>query len=156
WDAAVKHLEEADSLSTSGVDAANLGWAYYNAARADIANGNAAAARPKLEKAKVALQKVANSNANFVSGPMLNLGMALTDLGEHQAAIDVLTKVVKKEPKWAFALNELGLAYRGAGNFKEAAKQFKAATSKDKDFAQAYYNLGEAHFRDGNFGEARK
>jgi tetratricopeptide (TPR) repeat protein len=156
WDAAVRHLEEADKISTSGVDAANLGWAYYNAARADIANGNATAARPKLEKAKAALQKVATGNSNFVSGPMLNLGMALTDLGEYPAAIDVLNKVVKKEPKWAFALNELGLAYRGAGNFKDAAKAFKQATDKDKNFAQAYYNMGEAHFKDGNFGEARK
>jgi tetratricopeptide (TPR) repeat protein len=156
WDAAVMALEKADELSTSGVDAANLGWAYYNAARADIANNNKEAARPKLEKAKVALQRVANGNSNFVSGPMLNLGMALTDLGEYPAAIDVLNKVVKKEPKWAFALNELGIAYRGAGNFKEAAKAFKQATDKDKNFAQAYYNMGEAHFRDGNFGEAKK
>lgn len=156
WDAAVKYLEDADKLSNSGVDAANLGWAYYNAARSDIADGNAAAAQPKLEKAKLSLQKVANTNANFVAGPMLNLGMALTDLGDYPAAIDVLTKVVKKEPKWAFALNELGLAYRGAGNFREAAKQFKQATDKDKNFAAAYYNLGEAHFRDGNLGEARK
>jgi tetratricopeptide (TPR) repeat protein len=156
WDAAVRALEEADKLSTSGVDAANLGWAYYNAARADMANGNTQAALPKLEKAKLALQKVANSNTNFVSGPMLNLGMALTDLKEFKAAIDILNKVVKKEPKWAFAINELGLAYRGDGNFKEAAKQFKLATDKDKTFAVAYYNLGEAQFRDGNLGDARK
>ncbi|HQU93669.1 MAG TPA: tetratricopeptide repeat protein [Pyrinomonadaceae bacterium] len=156
WDAAVRALEEADKLSTSGVDAANLGWAYYNAARADMANGNTQAALPKLEKAKIALQKVANSNTNFVSGPMLNLGMALTDLKEYKAAIDILNKVVKKEPKWAFAINELGLAYRGDGNFKEAAKQFKLATDKDKTFAVAYYNLGEAQFRDGNLGDARK
>lgn len=156
WDAAVRYLEEADKLSSSGVDAANLGWAYYNAARSDIANGQGSIARPKLEKAKAALQKVANSDSNFVSGPMLNLGMALTDLGEYPAAIDVLHKVVKKEPKWAFALNELGLAYRGARNYKEAAKTFKQATDKDKNFAQAYYNMGEAHYQDGNFGEARK
>lgn len=156
WDAAVKALEEADKLSTSGVDAANLGWAYYNAARADMANGNTQAALPKLEKAKAALQKVANSNANFVSGPMLNLGMALTDLREYKAAIDILNKVVKKEPKWAFAINELGLAYMGDKNYSEAAKQFKLATDKDKSFAQAYYNLGEAQFKAGNLGEARK
>ena len=156
WDAAVKALEEADKLSTSGVDAANLGWAYYNAARADKDNGNTQAALPKLEKAKVALQKAANSNANFVSGPMLNLGMALTDLREYKAAIDILNKVIKKEPKWAFAINELGLAYMGDKNYAEAAKQFKLATDKDKTFAQAYYNLGEAHFRSGNVGDARK
>ena len=156
WDAAVAALEQADKLSTSGVDAANLGWAYYNAARSDQANGFRDRAKPKLEKAKVALQRVANSNANFVSGPMLNLGMAMTDLGEYPAAIEVLNKVVKKEPKWVFALNELGLAYRGKGDYKEAVKVFKQAIDKDKNFAQAYYNLGEAHFRDGNLGEANK
>jgi len=152
----VRALEAADKLSTSGVDAANLGWAYYNAARADMANGNTQSALPKLEKAKAALQKVASSNANFVSGPMLNLGMALTDLREYKAAIDILNKVVKKEPKWAFAINELGLAYMGDKNYSEAAKQFKLATDKDKSFAQAYYNLGEAQFRGGNIPEARK
>jgi len=156
WDAAVAALESADKLSTSGVDAANLGWAYYNAARSDVASGFADKARPKLEKAKLALQRAASGNTNFVSGPMLNLGMALTDLGEYPAAIDVLNKVVKKEPKWVFALNELGLAYRGKGDYKEAVKVFKQAIDKDKNFAQAYYNLGEAHYRDGNIGEANK
>lgn len=156
WDAAVKALEEADKLSTSGVDAANLGWAYYNAARADLFDGNTQAALPKLEKAKIALQKVANSNSNFVSGPMLNLGMALTDLHEYKAAIDILNKVVKKEPKWAFAINELGIAYMGDKNYKEAARQFEMAADKDKSFAQAYYNLGEAQFKAGNLPEAKK
>jgi tetratricopeptide (TPR) repeat protein len=156
WDAAVAALENADKLSTSGVDAANLGWAYYNAAKSDDANGFPDRAKPKLEKAKVALQRVANTNANFVSGPMLNLGMAMTDLGEYAAAIEVLNKVVKKEPKWVFALNELGLAYRGKGDYKQAVKVFKQAIEKDKNFAQAYYNLGEAQFRDGNLGEANK
>lgn len=156
WDASVKALEAADKLSTTGVDAANLGWAYYNAARADIAAGRVAEAKPKLEKAKIALQRVANGNANFVSGPMLNLGMALTDLGEYTAAVEVLNKVVKKEPKWAFASNELGIAYRKQNNFKDAASNFKKAIDKDKNFAHAYFNLGESEFKAGNLGEARK
>jgi len=156
WDATVKALENADKLSTSGVDSANLGWAYYNAARADIAAGRTPEARPKLEKAKLNLQKAAATNSNFVSGPMLNLGMALTDLGEYAAAVDVLKKVVVKEPKWAFAINELGIAYRKQNNFKDAADQFKKAIDKDKNFAYGYYNLGEAQFKAGNLGEAKK
>lgn len=156
WDAAVRALESADKLSKTGIDAANLGWAYYNAARADIAAGRTAEAKPKLEKAKFNLQRVANSNADFVSAPMMNLGMALTDLGEYAAAVDVLNKVTKKEPKWAFALNELGIAYRKQDKYKEAAASFKAATDKDKNFAQAYYNLGESQFKAGNLSDARK
>lgn len=156
WDAAVKALENADKLSKTGIDAANLGWAYYNAARADIAAGRKAEAQPKLEKAKLNLQRVANSNADFVAAPMMNLGMALTDLGEYAAAVDVLNKVAKKEPKWAFALNELGIAYRKQDKFKEAAASFKQAIDKDKNFAQAYFNLGEAQFKAGNLAEGRK
>ena len=156
WDDAVRALESAEKIGASGVDAANLGWAYYNAARADIAAGRAEQARPKLEKAKLNLQKAATGNSTFVSGPMLNLGMALTDLGEYPAAIDVLKKVIDKEPKWVFAINELGMAYFKQGNFKEAASQFKKATEKDDKFAQGYYNLAYAQFKNGNLGDARK
>lgn len=156
WDAAVRSLESADKLSKTGIDAANLGWAYYNAARADIAAGRTAEAKPKLEKAKVNLQRVANGNADFVAAPMLNLGMALTDLGEYASAVDVLNKVVKKEPKWAFAMNELGIAYRKQDKYKEAAASFKMALDKDKNFAQALYNMGEAQYKAGNLSEGRK
>ncbi len=156
WDDAVRALENAEKISDSGVDAANLGWAYYNAARADIKAGREAAARPKLEKAKLSLQRAASANSNFVSGPMLNLGMALTDLGEYPAAIDVLKKVIDKEPKWVFAINELGMAYYKQGNYKDAIAQFKKATDKDAKFAQGYYNLAMANFKNGNIGEARK
>lgn len=156
WDDAVRALESADKLSSSGVDAANLGWAYYNAARADIASGRAEAARPKLEKAKLSLQRAATGNSNFVSGPMLNLGMALTDLGEYPAAIEVLKKVIAKEPKWVFAINELGIAYLKQGRYKDAVEQFKKATDKDGKFAQGYYNMAMANFKNGNVGDARK
>lgn len=156
WDDAVRALESAEKLSDSGVDAANLGWAYYNAARADTAAGRPEQARPKLEKAKLALQKAASGNSNFVSGPMLNLGMALTDLGEYPAAIDVLQKVVAKEPKWIFAINELGMAYYKQGRYKDAVSQFKKATDKDGKFAQGYYNMAMANFKNGNIGDARK
>ncbi len=157
WDAAVSYLEKAASLGNLGIDTANLGWAYYNAARADIAAGRAAEARPKLEKAKEYLQRaIAANSASYVTGALLNYGMALSDLGEYAAAVDALSKVVKAEPKWAFAINELGIAYRKQEKFKEAAEQFKKAISVDKNFAAAYYNLGESQFRAGNLAEARK
>ena len=157
WDEAVRALEAADKLSSTGMDAANLGWAYYNAARADIHWARNDAARPKLEKAKLNLQRAAAAaDSKFVSGPMLNLGMALADLGEYPAAIDVLKKVIDKEPKWVFAINELGMAYFKQGNYKEAVEQFKKATDKDGKFAQGYYNLAMANFKNGNVAAAGK
>lgn len=156
WDAAVRALEKASTLSTSSVDSANLGWAYYNSARTDLVNKRPAQARDKLEKARIHLQKAAASNPKYIEGPLLNLGMALTDLGDYAGAVDALTKVVKKEPKWVFALNELGIAYRKQNNYKEAANQFRKAIDKDGKYAVAHYNLGEAEFRGGNLGEAKK
>ncbi|MER3431399.1 MAG: hypothetical protein C4324_10220 [Blastocatellia bacterium] len=157
WDAAVSYLEQAAKLGNLGIDTANLGWAYYNAARADLAAGRPAEARPKLEKAKVYLQQAVEANsAGYVTGALLNYGMALSDLGEYSKAVDALTKVVKAEPKWAFAINELGIAYRKQDKFKEAIEQFKKAISVDKNFAAAYFNLAESQFRSGNIADARK
>ncbi|MGI8409556.1 MAG: tetratricopeptide repeat protein [Pyrinomonadaceae bacterium] len=156
WPVAVRHLEKATTYSQSSVDYANLGWAYYNEARSDLYAKKAAEAAPKLEKAKLNLQKAAESNSNFVAGPLLNLGMALTDMGDYPGAVEALTRVVQREPKWAFAINELGIAYRKQNNLKEAANQFRKAVGADEKFAAAYYNLGEAEFRSGNLGEAKK
>jgi tetratricopeptide (TPR) repeat protein len=156
WDAAIKALEKSVELGASNVDYANLGWAYYNAAQFDQMDKREAAAKTKLQQAKLNLQKAVDGNPKFVQGPWLNLGMVLSDLGEYPAAADVLAKVVKKEPAWTFALNELGLAYRLQNNYKSAAEQFRKAISKDEKYTIAYYNLGEAEFQAGNLGEAQK
>lgn len=157
WDTAVNYLEKAAELGNLGIDTANLGWAYYNAARADLAAGRSAEAKPKLEKAKEYLQKAISANSSaYVTGTLLNYGMALSDLGEYDRAVDALTKVVKAEPKWAFAINELGIAYRKQNKYKEAIEQFKKAISVDKNFAAAYFNLGESQFRAGSISDAKK
>lgn len=156
WDVAVRALEKASAITQNNVDTANLGWAYYNAAKNDIANKQPELARAKLEKAREALQKAAYSSPKYIEGPLLNLGMTLTDLGDYPGAVDALTRVVAKQPKWLFAINELGIAYRKQNNFKEAAKQFRRATEQDDKYVIAHYNLAEAEFRAGNLGEAQK
>lgn len=156
WDVAVKALEKASAITGNNVDTANLGWAYYNAARNDIANKRPEIARPKLEKAKEALQKAAFSSPKYIEGPLLNLGMTLTDLGDYAGAADAFKRVIEKQPKWVFAINELGIAYRKQDNFKDAAATFRKATSVDGKYVIAYYNLAEAEFRAGNLGEAQK
>ena len=88
WDDAINYIEKASQYSQTGVDSANLGWVYYNAARADLANNNEAAARPKLEKAKMALQKASANNPKFAAGPLLNLAMTLRDMGDYEGAED--------------------------------------------------------------------
>ena len=156
WPVAVIALEKASAITGNTVDTANLGWAYYSAARLDIANKQPEAARLKLEKAKVALEKAAYSSPKYIEGPLVNLGMTLTDLGDYAGAVDAFKRVVAKKPEWVFALNELGIAYRKQNNLKDAADTFRTAVKRDPKFAPAHYNLGETEFRNGNLGEAKK
>ena len=156
WEVSVRALEKASSITDNNVDTANLGWAYYNAAKNDIANKQPIAAREKLEKAKASLQKAAFSSPKYIEGPLLNLGMTLTDLGDYAGAVDAFKRVIDKQPKWAFAMNELGIAYRKQDKFPEAISAFQKAIATDSKYAIAYYNLAEAEFRNGNLGEAQK
>jgi tetratricopeptide (TPR) repeat protein len=156
WEGSVRALEKAAAITNNNVDTANLGWAYYNAAKNDIVAKRPEQARIKLEKAKENLQKAAFSSPKFIEGPLLNLGMTLTDLGDYNGAVDALTRVVNKQPKWVFAINELGIAYRKQDKYKEASDQFRRATQRDGKYAVAYYNLAESEFRGGNLPEAKK
>jgi tetratricopeptide (TPR) repeat protein len=156
WEVAVRALEKASAITDNNVDTANLGWAYYNAAKNDAANKQPEAARAKLEKAKAALQKAAFSSPKYIEGPLLNLGMTLTDLGDYAGAVDAFTRVIAKQPKWVFAINELGIAYRKQDKFKEAGDAFRRAIKLDDKYVIAHYNLAESEFRAGNIGEAQK
>ncbi|MGH9948797.1 MAG: tetratricopeptide repeat protein, partial [Pyrinomonadaceae bacterium] len=156
WNVAVDSLKKAVAITNSPNDQANLGWALHNFGKQDIREGKTAAGKEKLEQGREALERAVAANPKFLEGPMLNLGMVYTDLGNNKQAIDTLKKVIQKEPKWVFALNELGIAYMNDGNSKEAAAQFKKAVDRDNKFAAAYYNLAKAEFKNGNLGEAKK
>ena len=156
WDAAVRALEKAATMMNSPTDYANLGWALHNAGKTDIAMGNAAIGRPKLERARDNLQKAIAANPKGIEGMQLNLGMVLTDLGNYKDAQVAFKQVASKEPNWVFAINELGIAYLNDGNLKDAIAQFNKAIGKDSKFAAAYYNLAKAQFKNGNLGEASK
>lgn len=156
WDIAVRNLEKAAAITNNNVDTANLGWAYYNAAKNDMNNKRDDIARAKLEKAKEALQKAAFSSPKYIEGPLLNLGMTLTDLGDYAGAADAFKRVIEKQPKWVFAMNELGIAYRKQEKYPDAIAAFKKAVETDGKYVIGYYNLAESQFRAGNLGEAQK
>lgn len=157
WPAAIKALEKAVELGGGKTaDFSNLGWAYYNAARIDGYEKREADKRTKLELARVNLDKAVSMNPTFIAGPLLNLGMVLTDLGEYANAANALEKAVAKEPKWVFAMNELGIAYRKQDKYKEAISWFKKAIDRDETFVAAHFNLAESEIKSGNMGNAKK
>ena len=154
WNVATASLEKAVALTHDPVDYANLGWAYYNAAKKDIADHKDG--KDKLEKARANLQKATGADSRFLNAPMVNLGLALNDLQDFKSAQDVLTKVVANKPDWTFALNALGVAYYGNNDYKNAVDVFKKAVSKDGKYIDAWYNLGMSQYKNGNVGEAKK
>jgi superkiller protein 3 len=84
------------------------------------------------------------------------LGVTYNGLGEHQNAVEALTKANALRKDWIIAINELGIAFRQLDNLKEAIWQFQRAVNLDGNFALGYYNLGEAFHKKGNKKEARK
>ncbi len=93
WPQAIRALEKAVELSGGNTaDFANLGWAYYNAARDDGYQKRDTERLAKLELAKTNLTKAVSGNPTYVEGPLLNLGMVLTDLGDYSGAVTALTK----------------------------------------------------------------
>lgn len=156
WDTATRSLEKAVALTGDNVDYANLGWAYYNAAQKDFAEHRDDVGKEKLEKARVNLQKAVAADSRYLNAPMVNLGMALNDLGDYKSAIDVLGRVVQREPKWIFAINELGVSYLLNKDYKNAIDRFKTVIGRDDKYAAAWFNLGKAQYANGNIGEAKK
>ncbi len=156
WDVAVSALEKAVAITNSSNDLANLGWALHNAGKQDVRLGKTQQGREKMMRGRDALKRAVDANPKYLEGPLLNLGMAYSDLGDYKGAIEMFKRVTQKEPKWVFAINELGMAYLNDGNTKDAAAQFKKAVDRDNKFASAYYHLGKAEFKNGNLGEAKK
>jgi tetratricopeptide (TPR) repeat protein len=156
WDTAVEALEKSAKLSPRFADGSNVGWAYYNAGKSDLTANRDAQGRAKLEQARDNLVAAIAKNPKNVEGPLFNLAVVYVALGDDRNAMTTLQRVVKQEPKWVFAVNELGLAYMRQNNLRDAIRQFKAAVERDGNYAEAYLNLGHAEFKNGNINEARK
>jgi tetratricopeptide (TPR) repeat protein len=156
WADAVTYIEKAAKHSKTGLDNANLGWVYYNAAREDLSFRLDEAARPKLERAKAALLIAIANDSKYSAGPYMNLGRVLADMGDYDGAINAYQNALKREPDWGFALNELGSIYWKQKKFKEAAAQFKKAADRETENPVIQFNLAEAELKNGNMPEAKK
>jgi|SRR5688572_2395762 len=66
----------------------------------------------------------------------------VSENGNTNQAIDLLTKAIKKDKHNPALYTELGKAYRKLNNGTEAFKAFRRAIEADKNFAEAYYLTG--------------
>lgn len=156
WPGAVIAMQKAVDLSGSPLDYANLGWAYYNAARMDLDAKDTAAGQAKLVLAKEALLKAIQSGTVVADGAYQNLGGVLIDQGDFKGAIDALNHVVTKHPDWSFSRYALGTAYFKTDDFSSAAKWFQATLDSEPNYTPALASLGYTYVRLKNGKEAKK
>jgi len=155
WPSAIKALEKAVEMSGKPIDYTNLGWAYFNASRADKALKNVADQQAKLALAKENLQKAIDANPPFLNSVLQNYGAVQNDLGDFKGAIETLSKVVAAQPDWAFAKYALGSAYFMVADYTNAATQFRSALVNDPKYVAALSSLGSVEVKRKNLKEAK-
>ncbi|NEP79565.1 MAG: TIGR03032 family protein [Okeania sp. SIO3B3] len=80
-----------------------------------------------------------------------NLGVALGDNQQYEAAINVLQQVINTEPDNAEAHNSLAYAYSQKGDLEAAIKHYEEAINLNGSFAKAHFNLGMTLLKNGDF-----
>jgi tetratricopeptide (TPR) repeat protein/transglutaminase-like putative cysteine protease len=76
--------------------------------------------------------------------------------GQYQASIDLIERVLKKEPKHKSAYNDLGRAYRALQKYEEAETALKKAIEIDPYSPYAYNNLGLVYWNQQRYAEGEK
>ena len=85
-----------------------------------------------------------------------NRGVALSDNGQVDAAIESYRKALEIDPIFLEARNNLGVALAQQGHYQEAIDQYRQALRLKPDYADAHSNLGSALTKTGQFDEATK
>ena len=83
-----------------------------------------------------------------------NLGMALVDEGQVDAAIDHYLQALRIKPDCVEARNNLSLALAKQGRLDEAIDHYLQALRIKPDFEKAHYNLGLAFSKQGQTDKA--
>ena len=82
-------------------------------------------------------------------------GMAASEKGEVELAIEDYTEAIALDPKFAEAYYQRGLAYRKKGEVELAIADYTQAIELKSDYADAYYNRGGAFLRLGERDKAK-
>ena len=106
----------------------------YDRALALLGAGN-------LDQGIIVLESVV-ANAPGVSGPQIDLGIALHRKGDLEAAEQRLLQALELNPAHPVIHNELGIIYRKTGRFAAARRSYEAALSTYPGYHHARRNLG--------------
>jgi predicted TPR repeat methyltransferase len=85
-----------------------------------------------------------------------NLGIALLDGGEHDAAANAFQRCVSLDPTNVDAMSNLGCLLRALGRMAESEQSFRQALALQPDFATAHTNLASLLATTGRLPEAQQ
>jgi len=111
-----------------------------------------------LEEARTILEKLTSKQPDFLDG-WLNLGFALRELGEFQAASDAYRRASELDPTQADTWNYLGATQIDTGDvalFPDALQCFEKATEIDPNSQWGWSNAGWVLARLGDYPGARE
>lgn len=85
-----------------------------------------------------------------------NLGLALLELKDYEAARAEFVAAAELEPRSAAVQNSLGLAADALGDERAAVESLRRALALEPSLYEARNNLGAIHFRRGEYAAARE
>lgn len=95
----------------------------------------------RYEQAIEPLQEI-TSSYQYLSGPMINLGLAYMSLGRDDEAEGVILRALQINPKNPEAHNILGILHRTNGRFEDAEKSYQYVLATHPNYIHAHLNLG--------------
>ena len=90
----------------------------------------------------IAILESVVASAPAVSGPQIDLGIALHRKGDLEAAEQRLLQALELNPEHPVIHNELGIIYRKTGRFDAARRSYEAALATYPGYHHARRNLG--------------
>ena len=93
------------------------------------------------DKARAYFEQAAYLNPPDLSA-CYNLGRLKQTEGDDKGAITIYRAIVKEQPRFGLAWNNMGVAYREIGEPEEAISCFRRAAAFSPDMAEAWNNLG--------------
>jgi tetratricopeptide (TPR) repeat protein len=110
--------------------------------------------RNKVWRSEITLWSDCVNKSPQKARPHTNLGVVLSDIGNHQAAIAHYTRALRIKPDFAEAHNNMGSALVEQGKLKKAMVHYTRALQTRPNYAEAHNNLGAAFYKQGRLKKA--
>jgi tetratricopeptide (TPR) repeat protein len=91
---------------------------------------------------------------NAAAGTYCLLGIAYSEQGDYDKAIESYQKAIERKPKWAEAYYLLGIVYFIQDDYDKTIESYQKAIERKPKWAEAYYSLGITYKNQGDYAEA--